>query len=67
MSGLCSDCFYLTKRIWSEDNDKTDEWLNCDLFYVETRDAPTVEDFGCNHFLSLDDGWKREERGNGKV
>jgi len=48
MNNICENCKHLEKTKENDENRKTDDWMNCTLFYIETRDMSSLDGFGCN-------------------
>jgi hypothetical protein len=46
----CETCEYMSKKEYSLENDKSDDWLSCDLIYVETRNAVDLNGFYCGWY-----------------
>jgi hypothetical protein len=60
MKKICENCKHIQKTKENKENEKTYEWLLCTLFYVETKDMPSLDGFGCNFYERNDDAFGDE-------
>ena len=61
MDRVCANCYYLINKDNLGNNEIQDEWVSCDMVYVETRGVMYLEEFGCSYFMSEEDWKAREE------
>jgi hypothetical protein len=47
MKESCSNCEFSVKTKDSCDNEVAEDWVNCDLVYVETRELFDLNSFKC--------------------
>jgi hypothetical protein len=47
MKESCSNCEFSVKTEDSCDNEVTDDWVSCELVYVETRELFNLNGFKC--------------------
>ena len=65
MKENCSTCKHSLKKEGSYENDIQDDWVSCDIVYVETRELLDLSDFKCNYYEPREKIEKKDvENGN---